>query len=135
MKMRPAVLALTFILLASGQGFTQSKLVVLSSQVNAGSALPRDCQAQAEVVGQALDLAPHAPDWTYIVACDDQAWRTVLAYGAASQIQVLSSGYTLIRLQLVHGDDSQAQSLHLGPGPVARFVGNLFACGAKSRRT
>ena len=105
MKMRPVVLALTFVLLASRQGLTQSKLVVLSSQANVASSLPSDCQAQAEVVGQALDLAPHAPD-----------------------------GYTLFRIQLVRSDDSHTQSLHLGPGPTARFVGNLFARGVKPRR-
>jgi hypothetical protein len=133
MKTRSAVLALTLALLASGQGFAQPKIVVLSSQAIVGSTLPRDCQKQAEVVGQALDMAPHAPDWTYIVACDDQAWRSVLVYGAAPRIQVPSSGYTVIRLRLFQDDDSLPQRRHLGWGPVARLVGKAVLRGIISR--
>ena len=38
----------------------------------------------------------------------------MLAYGAATRIQVPSLGYTLIRLQLVHGDVSQTSTRHFG---------------------
>jgi hypothetical protein len=65
---------------------------------------------------------------------DDQAWQTALAYGSASRIQVPSLGYTLIRMQLVRGGDSQTQTWHFGRSPVSRFIGDLLARRVKPRR-
>ena len=134
MQISQVVLALSLTLAAFGQGSAQSRFIVLSTQASVGAALPLNCQEQVAVLRQAWEEHPATGDRTYILACDDQAWQTVLAYGAATRTQVPSLGYTLIRLQLVHGDVSQTSTRHFGRGPVARLVGNLFARGLKPRR-
>jgi hypothetical protein len=39
-----------------------------------------ECQAEAAMLTAALGRYPHPARWTYIVACDEQAWHLVLTH-------------------------------------------------------
>lgn len=121
MQMRHVVLALSLAVAASCEAAAQPTVIVLSTEATIGSELPRDCQEQVKILRQAWD-EQQSGNWTYLVACDDQAWHNALAYGAAFRIQGPTLGYTVFRLQLIHTGDLQAQTWRFGRGPVLRFI-------------
>lgn len=43
-------------------------------------AIPQNCYEQARFLEENLPLHPRPDDWTYIIVCDDAAWKTVVVH-------------------------------------------------------
>jgi hypothetical protein len=42
--------------------------------------IPRNCREQSKFLDENLLLHPQPSSWTYIVVCDDAAWKATVAY-------------------------------------------------------
>ncbi len=68
------------LLTAATTASAQSTISAYSSTSRTGQAIPSVCQEQMSILHGWLDTYPHPPVWTYVVACDGEAWRRILTH-------------------------------------------------------
>jgi len=74
------LLSFALILGSFGMAQGQSTISYFSSFAKPGQAVPQQCIDAKTILADALSAYPHPDKWTYIIACDENAWHQVMTH-------------------------------------------------------
>ena len=80
MGLRISAALLLLVTWFSAAAGAQPTIRVLSSFAGKHSAPRPECSAEAAILSATLARYPHPDSWTYVIACDDNAWNLVLTH-------------------------------------------------------
>lgn len=83
-------------------------------------AIPRNCREQSKFLDENLRLHPRPSDWTYIVVCDDAAWKATVMHLSIDAPQATMDSETAIDIK--HHTSYFRASPYLEPGSLIRLL-------------
>lgn len=93
---------------------------IASSVSGKRRAIRRNCREQSKFLDENLLLHPHPSDWTYIVVCDDAAWKATVTHLSTDAPQAAVDSKTVIDIK--HRVSYFRASPYLEPGSLIELL-------------
>ena len=83
-------------------------------------AIPRNCREQSKFLNESLGLHPHPSNWTYVVVCDDTAWKATVTHLSGDAPRATVDSETAVDVK--HHISYFRASPYLEPGSLIQLV-------------